>query len=68
MAQNLQILLLLSLSAAVLQVSMAGDPDILTDFIAPPFVGGPLDGNYFTFTGMRTLVAIHIQSLEGHHD
>ncbi|KAI7733422.1 hypothetical protein M8C21_005171 [Ambrosia artemisiifolia] len=56
MAQFLHLLLLLSLSSAILQVSIAGDPDILTDFIAPQGVGGPLDGNYFTFTGMRTLV------------
>ncbi|GJQ89882.1 germin-like protein 9-3 [Tanacetum coccineum] len=35
---------------------MAGDPDILTDFIPPPNLTGPLDGNYFTFTGMRALV------------
>lgn len=31
----------------------AGDPDILTDFVAPPV---PINGSFFTFTGMRSLV------------
>ncbi|GJQ89883.1 germin-like protein 9-3 [Tanacetum coccineum] len=35
---------------------MAGDPDILSDFILPPVLFGPLDGNFFTYTGMRALV------------
>jgi quercetin dioxygenase-like cupin family protein len=56
MASKLQFLLILSLSCAILEISMAGDPDILTDFIPPVTVPGPLDGNYFTFTGMRQLV------------
>nr|GFA77169.1 germin-like protein 9-3 [Tanacetum cinerariifolium] len=56
MALKLQFFLLLSISCAILHISMAGDPDILTDFIPPPNLTGPLDGNYFTFTGMRALV------------
>ncbi|CAI9292322.1 unnamed protein product [Lactuca saligna] len=58
MASKIQLLFLLLLvsCATYLQVSMAGDPDILTDFITPPNVGLPLDGNFFTFTGMRALV------------
>ncbi|KAJ4720571.1 germin-like protein 9-3 [Melia azedarach] len=33
----------------------AGDPDILTDFIVPTnFSNVPIDGNFFTFTGMRS--------------
>ncbi|KAI3693873.1 hypothetical protein L1987_76828 [Smallanthus sonchifolius] len=55
MASKLHFFLLLSVSCAYLQVSMAGDPDILTDFIPPPLFGPP-SGNYFTFTGMRALV------------
>ncbi|KAJ4834332.1 hypothetical protein Tsubulata_048666 [Turnera subulata] len=34
---------------------MAGDPDILTDFLVPPDVT-KVDGNFFTFTGMRDLI------------
>ncbi|KAL6205288.1 hypothetical protein ACLB2K_022550 [Fragaria x ananassa] len=45
---------LLVLSLAIVQMTLAGDPDILTDFIAPP--NGTVDGNFFTFTGMRVLV------------
>ncbi|XP_071701044.1 germin-like protein 9-3 [Rutidosis leptorrhynchoides] len=57
MASKLQFFLLLSLlSCATLQITMAGDPDILTDFITPPFLFFPIDGNFFTFTGMRALV------------
>ncbi|KAI3757177.1 hypothetical protein L6452_04711 [Arctium lappa] len=56
MASKIQFFLLLSLSYAILQLSNAGDPDILSDFIVPPNVGGPIDGNFFTFTGMRSLV------------
>ncbi|KAD5316946.1 hypothetical protein E3N88_16892 [Mikania micrantha] len=56
MASKLQFLLLLSLSFASLKISLAGDPDILTDFIPPPALFGPPGGNYFTFTGMRSLV------------
>ncbi|PWA69814.1 germin [Artemisia annua] len=57
MASKLQFFLLLSISCASLQITLAGDPDILTDFIPPPSpIAGPLGGNYFTFTGMRALV------------
>ncbi|KAM7273073.1 hypothetical protein ACFE04_027737 [Oxalis oulophora] len=40
--------------AIIAQIAMAGDPDILTDFIAP--TNQTIDGNFFTFTGMRSLV------------
>ncbi|KAI3748502.1 hypothetical protein L6452_11613 [Arctium lappa] len=56
MASNLKTFMLLAVVCATLNASMAGDPDILTDFVVPPNVGGPLDGNFFTFTGMRALV------------
>ncbi|PRQ32473.1 putative germin, rmlC-like cupin domain-containing protein [Rosa chinensis] len=39
---------------AIVQMTLAGDPDILSDFIAPP--NGTVDGNFFTYTGMRVLV------------
>ncbi|BAT92087.1 hypothetical protein VIGAN_07074800 [Vigna angularis var. angularis] len=38
---------------SIMQISSAGDPDILTDFIVPP--NTTLDGNFFTFTGFRSL-------------
>ncbi|KAK4409088.1 Germin-like protein 9-3 [Sesamum angolense] len=50
---------LLLASLAMIQISMAGDPDILTDFIIPPN-SPPPDGNFFTFTGMRSLVSAPI--------
>lgn len=50
-----EFLLLLVSSLAIVQITMAGDPDILTDFIAPANMTS-LDGNFFTFTGMRVLV------------
>ena len=35
----------------------AGDPDILTDFVVPQnLTSTPIDGNFFTFTGMRSLM------------
>ncbi|XP_051134133.1 germin-like protein 9-3 [Andrographis paniculata] len=41
---------------AIIHMSHSGDPDILTDFIVPP--NSPhVDGNFFTFTGMRALVS-----------
>ena len=45
---------LLISSFAIIQMAMAGDPDILTDFIVPPNVTN-VDGNFFTFTGLRDL-------------
>ncbi|XAR53522.1 hypothetical protein NMG60_11022111 [Bertholletia excelsa] len=44
----------LVLTVASLHLAIAGDPDIISDFIVPP--NGTLDGNFFTFTGMRSLV------------
>ncbi|XP_057451070.1 putative germin-like protein 9-2 [Lotus japonicus] len=38
---------------AIVQMTIGGDPDILTDFIAP--ANGIIDGNFFTFTGFRAL-------------
>ncbi|XP_031286762.1 germin-like protein 9-3, partial [Pistacia vera] len=42
----------------LLAMVMAGDPDITTDFIVPANASGNynIDGNFFTFTGMRSLV------------
>ncbi|KAI3721757.1 hypothetical protein L2E82_32775 [Cichorium intybus] len=56
MASKLKMFTSLAIVFATLTISMAGDPDILTDFIVPPNLGGPIDGNFFTFTGMRSLV------------
>ncbi|XP_074325498.1 germin-like protein 9-3 [Apium graveolens] len=40
---------------AVIEIAMAGDPDILTDFVVPANLTS-VDGNFFTFTGLRVLV------------
>uniref|UniRef100_A0ACD5UW53 Uncharacterized protein n=1 Tax=Avena sativa TaxID=4498 RepID=A0ACD5UW53_AVESA len=44
----------LALASAPMAV-MAGDPDILTDFVPPTLLGVPLNitGDFFTFTGFR---------------
>lgn len=45
---------LLIFSFAIMKMAIAGDPDIIFDFIAPP--NTTIDGNFFTFTGMRSLI------------
>ncbi|KAJ7981112.1 germin-like protein 9-3 [Quillaja saponaria] len=52
---TLKIFTLLISSFAVVQMAMAGDPDILSDFIVPANVT-TVDGTFFTFTGLRFLV------------
>ena len=47
--------LLIIISFAFLQVTMAGDPDIIPDFILPANASQGVDGSFFTFTGLRTL-------------
>ncbi|KAJ0101845.1 hypothetical protein Patl1_05865 [Pistacia atlantica] len=39
-------------------IVMAGDPDITTDFVVPKNYSGngPVDGNFFTFTGLCNVV------------
>ncbi|XP_030549826.1 germin-like protein 9-3 [Rhodamnia argentea] len=44
----------LVLGLSLLGLTSAGDPDILTDFVA--LNGTIIDGNFFTFTGMRSLI------------
>ncbi|KAM3692926.1 hypothetical protein ACJW31_08G125500 [Castanea mollissima] len=46
---------LLISSFAIIQMAIARDPDILTDFIVPPNVTN-VDGNFFTFTGMCAIL------------
>ena len=48
--------LIIIISFAFLQVTMAGDPDIITDFILPANASQGVDGSFFTFTGLRTLL------------
>ncbi|KAH9659846.1 Germin-like protein 9-3 [Citrus sinensis] len=52
-SQKLFFLLLSSL--AIVQMALAGDPDIISDFIVPSNLS-MVDGNFFTFTGMRALI------------
>ncbi|XXG65069.1 hypothetical protein AAC387_Pa05g2865 [Persea americana] len=40
---------------ATTHMAHAGDPDILTDFIVPAY-SYPIDGAFFTFTGMRGIL------------
>ncbi|KAL5830814.1 hypothetical protein ACOSQ4_016168 [Xanthoceras sorbifolium] len=53
-AQKLFFLLLSSF--AIIRMASAGDPDVTSDFITPSNITDPVDGNFFTFTGMRALV------------
>ncbi|XP_004487727.1 germin-like protein 9-3 [Cicer arietinum] len=54
-----KVLTLIISSLALMQITVAGDPDILTDFIAP--FGSQIDGNFFTFTGFRALLPNNTQ-------
>uniref|UniRef100_A0A7N2KLY6 Germin-like protein n=1 Tax=Quercus lobata TaxID=97700 RepID=A0A7N2KLY6_QUELO len=49
---NMKFFALLISSFAIIQMAIAGDPDVLTDFIVPPNVTD-VNGDFFTFTGMR---------------
>ncbi|XP_072980322.1 germin-like protein 9-3 [Typha angustifolia] len=48
-------LLFLLLIFATSPIALAGDPDITSDFILP-LNATVVDGNFFTFTGMRTVI------------
>ncbi|XP_047072502.1 putative germin-like protein 9-2 [Lolium rigidum] len=52
------VLLVVVTVALAPMAAVAGDPDILTDFVPPPALGGPVNitGDYFTFTGFRATV------------
>ncbi|KAJ7957707.1 germin-like protein 9-3 [Quillaja saponaria] len=57
----LQLFSMLISSFVVVQMAMAGNPDILSDFELPPNVTN-LDGSFFTFTGLRALVGNPVPS------
>lgn len=48
------VLSLIIYTFTLVNITRAGDPDILTDFISP--ITGPIDANFFTYTGFRVLV------------
>ncbi|XP_047320983.1 germin-like protein 9-3 [Impatiens glandulifera] len=50
-----ELIFVMALAFATIEMGRASDPDILTDFIVPEG-SPPVDGNFFTFTGMRQLV------------
>ncbi|CAI0419795.1 unnamed protein product [Linum tenue] len=50
---KLIISLLVASFAIIIPTAISGDPDILTDFIAPP--NATVDGSFFTFTGFGFL-------------
>lgn len=51
-----QQLFLLVATLALIKTAVAGDPDILTDFVLPLNAPPPTNGSFFTFTGMRSLI------------
>ncbi|BBH05201.1 hypothetical protein Prudu_016521 [Prunus dulcis] len=51
---SLKFFSLLFASFAIVQMAMAGDPDIISDFLLP--ANGTVDANFFTYTGFRVLV------------
>lgn len=53
-SSTIKVVSLIISTLAILQITSAGDPDILTDFVGP--LNGPVDGNFFTYTGFRVLV------------
>ncbi|KAL2536105.1 Germin-like protein subfamily 2 member 4 [Forsythia ovata] len=55
MAYSRNLFLLAVASLGIVQMAMSGDPDILTDFVLPTNLTN-VDGNFFTFTGMRVLI------------
>ncbi|KAL2536383.1 Germin-like protein subfamily 2 member 4 [Forsythia ovata] len=57
MAYSRKLFFLAVASLAIVQMAMSGDPDILTDFVLPTNLTN-VDGNFFTFTGMRVLIGI----------
>ncbi|KAF8396394.1 hypothetical protein HHK36_018011 [Tetracentron sinense] len=44
----------LVIAFTIVHIAMAGDPDIITDFVVAPNV--TVDGNFFTYTALRSLV------------
>ncbi|XP_061364372.1 germin-like protein 9-3 [Gastrolobium bilobum] len=53
---TLKFLSLIIYAFAIVKITNASDPDILSDFIVPPNIT-TIDGNFFTFTGFRELYA-----------
>ncbi|KAF4381172.1 hypothetical protein F8388_012094 [Cannabis sativa] len=49
-------LLLIVFYFGYLEMTMAGDPDILTDFVLPINASQGVDGSFFTFTGLESLM------------
>ncbi|KAF9594393.1 hypothetical protein IFM89_030995 [Coptis chinensis] len=56
MAFQNESIVLLVLLFVVVPMAIAGDPDIISDFIVAPNNATPVDANFFTFTGMRVIV------------
>ncbi|CAN1171313.1 Germin-like protein 9-3 [Linum perenne] len=54
LTSTIKLLFLVATSFAFIQITMGGDPDILTDFVAPP--NALIDGSFFTFKGFQFLV------------
>ncbi|XWS73885.1 hypothetical protein CRYUN_Cryun02cG0167500 [Craigia yunnanensis] len=52
---TLKFLFVLLSSFTIAQMALAADEDITSDFLVPPNVNN-INGNFFTFTGMRVLI------------
>ncbi|KAI4345353.1 hypothetical protein L6164_012484 [Bauhinia variegata] len=53
---SLKLLTLIISALAIVEITMAGDPDILTDYVVPQGVSY-VDGNFFTYTGFCAILA-----------
>ncbi|XP_061374063.1 germin-like protein 9-3 [Gastrolobium bilobum] len=61
-SSTFKVLSLIISAFAIVQITRAGDPDILTDFVAP--IGFPVDANFFTYTGFRVVIGQNTPLLE----
>ncbi|XP_058088721.1 germin-like protein 9-3 [Magnolia sinica] len=55
-------LFLVVITMATYHISHASDPDITSDFIIPSNMNA-VDGNFFTFTGMRTPLQVELPTI-----
>uniref|UniRef100_A0A0E0M4Q5 Cupin type-1 domain-containing protein n=1 Tax=Oryza punctata TaxID=4537 RepID=A0A0E0M4Q5_ORYPU len=61
MASSILLLVVLAVLSAPLALVMAGDPDILTDYVIPANSNaGNITGDFFTFTGFRNAMSMNM--------
>ncbi|KAL6601523.1 hypothetical protein ACP70R_044743 [Stipagrostis hirtigluma subsp. patula] len=65
MALSYSIVFLAIALAAPMAAVLAGDPDILTDYIVPPDANlGNVTGDFFTYTGFRSAMSMNMPMAE----